>query len=354
MVRQDPGIEDRHDDAGTPGARVPGPGKADATRGLAGRGAVIVVVPLLRKARVVREAVEDPQDVVRMGVLDVGPCTELADEIEGPVPRLGRRKPSCDPRRYAVDEFAAGQYAFAVLDPQARHVARCEVPGRLHLHDHFARDELRLGWHRALEQLLDLRGGAFLRLGGRATQRRADQGDHESEGDRRHCVLLPASVDYETWRGFARLRAPSDGEAVTGLPVLVLSAMLLGSPPPGRFVPGEVVVKFAPGTEASAAVMRAGRLSPPDLEALAPPVTALQAKTGLPLRAKQVTGGQWVLLAVDGEKLVKRLAEQLRGRANVADVRLSPEPLEGTGEASGSRGIVVRFSAGSAEAQAVA
>ena len=130
--------------------------------------------------------------------------------------------------------------------------------------------------------------------------------------------------------------------------------MLLGSPPPGRFVPGEVVVKFAPGTEASAAVMRAGRLSPPDLEALAPPVAALQAKTGLPLRAKQVTGGQWVLLAVDGEKLVERLAEQLRARANVADVRLSPEPLEGTGEASGSRGIVVRFTAGSAEAHTVA
>ena len=141
---------------------------------------------------------------------------------------------------------------------------------------------------------------------------------------------------------------------MTGLPVLVLSAILLGSPPLGRFVPGEVLVKFAPGTEASAAVMRAGRLSPPDLEALAPPVTALQAKTGLPLRAKQVTGGQWVLLAVDGEKLVERLAEQLRGRANVADVRLSPEPLEGTGEASGSRGIVVRFSAGSAEAHTVA
>jgi hypothetical protein len=130
--------------------------------------------------------------------------------------------------------------------------------------------------------------------------------------------------------------------------------MLLGSPPPGRFVPGEVLVKFAPGTEASAAVMRAGRLSPPDLEALAPPVTTLQAKTGLPLRAKQVTGGQWVLLAVDGEKLVERLAEQLRGRANVADVRLSPDSSEGDGEAPGSRGIVVRFSAGSAEAHTVA
>jgi len=141
---------------------------------------------------------------------------------------------------------------------------------------------------------------------------------------------------------------------MTGLLGLVLSALLLGNAPPSRFVPGEVLVKFVPGTEGSAAVIRASRVTPPDLGVLAPVIQRFQAATGVPLKAKQVTGGQWILVSVDGEKLTDELVTRLRGRANVADVRLSPDPSGGTRDASGSRGIVVRFSAGSAEAEAIA
>jgi len=144
------------------------------------------------------------------------------------------------------------------------------------------------------------------------------------------------------------------GQVTSGLLGLVLSALLLGNGPPPRFVPGEVLVKFVPGTEGSAAVIRASRTRPPDLGVLAPVIQRFQAATGVPLKAKQVTGGQWILVAVDGEKLTDELVTRLQGRANVAEVRLSPDPSGGTRDAPGSRGIVVRFSAGSVEAEAVA
>jgi len=140
---------------------------------------------------------------------------------------------------------------------------------------------------------------------------------------------------------------------MTGLLGLVLSALLLGNAPPPRFVPGEVLVKFVPGTEGSAAVIRASRVTPPDLGVLAPVIQRLQAATAVPLKAKQVTGGQWILVSVDGERLTDELVTRLRGRANVAEVRPTPDPSGGTRDASRSRGIVVRFSAGSAEAEAI-
>jgi hypothetical protein len=141
---------------------------------------------------------------------------------------------------------------------------------------------------------------------------------------------------------------------MTGFLGLVLSTLLLGNAPPPRFVPGEVLVKFVPGTEGSAAVDRASRTSPPDLGVLTPVVQRLQAATGVPLKAKQVTGGQWILVSVDGDKLTDELVTRLRGRANVAEVQPGPDPSGGTRDASRSKGIVVRFSAGSAEAEAIA
>jgi len=143
------------------------------------------------------------------------------------------------------------------------------------------------------------------------------------------------------------------GNIMTGLLGLVLSALLLGNAPPPRFVPGEVLVKFVPGTEGSAAVARASRTSPPDFGVLAPVIQRFRAATGVPLKAKQVTGGQWILVSVDGERLTDELVTRLRGRANVAEVRPTPDPSGGTRDASRSRGIVVRFSAGSAEAEAI-
>ncbi len=142
------------------------------------------------------------------------------------------------------------------------------------------------------------------------------------------------------------------GGTARGIVGVLLAGFLLGSAAPLRFVPGEVLVKFAPGTDGSAAVARASRTSPPDLTALAPMIPRFQAATGVPLRAKQVTGGQWILVSVDGERLVDELATRLRGRANVADVQLSPHPSPR--DTSRSRGILARFAAGSPEFEAIA
>lgn len=133
----------------------------------------------------------------------------------------------------------------------------------------------------------------------------------------------------------------------------MLSTLLLGSSPQlsPQFVPGEILIKFVPGSEGSRAV---GQASPPDLGALRPVLNALQAKTGIPLNAKQVTGGNWVLLSVDGGRLTDRMLSQLRRREGVALVEVSPERPDAQVGFSFPRRLVVRFAPGSPESDAVA
>lgn len=145
------------------------------------------------------------------------------------------------------------------------------------------------------------------------------------------------------------------GPVMTEIFGLVLSVLLLlGNAPTPRFVPGEVLVKFVPGTEGSSAVIQASRVSPPDLGALAQVTDRLQAKVNTPLRAKQVTSGQWVLLSVDGDKLTDQLLEKLRGRKNVAGVQPTAGKTEAYESVSLPKKLVIRFSPGSPESQAVA
>ncbi len=136
---------------------------------------------------------------------------------------------------------------------------------------------------------------------------------------------------------------------------LVLPTILLGTspPPPPQFVPGEVLVRFVPGTDGSAAVARASQVNPPDLEVLAPVVSRLQGKTGIPLRAAQVLGGKWFRLSVDGDRLTDQLVRQLRTRDNVAEVRVSPEQPEAPVGPTVPKKLVIRFSPGSAESEAI-
>lgn len=147
-----------------------------------------------------------------------------------------------------------------------------------------------------------------------------------------------------------------EGKVMTILLGLVLPGILLGTSPVSspRFVPGEVLVKFVPGSDGGAAVIQASRVSPPDLGALAQVIDRLQAKVNIPLRAKQVMGGQWVLLSVGGEKLTDQLPEKLRGRKNVAGVQPSAGKPEAHANVSLPKKLVIRFSPGSAESQAVA
>lgn len=140
---------------------------------------------------------------------------------------------------------------------------------------------------------------------------------------------------------------------VTVVLSLILSTLLLGSSPQlsPQFVPGEILVRFVPGSEGSRAVTR---VSPPDLGVLRPVLNALQAKTGIPLNARQVTGGNWVVLSVDGDRLTDRMLSQLRLRERVALVRVSPERPEAQVGVASPKKLVVRFAPDSSESDAVA
>lgn len=133
----------------------------------------------------------------------------------------------------------------------------------------------------------------------------------------------------------------------------ILSTLLLSSSPQPspQFVPGEVLVKFVPGSEGSRAV---GQASPPNLGALRPVLNALQVKTGIPLNVKQVTGGNWVLLSIDGGRLTERMLSQLRRRAGVALVEVSPERPDAQIGFSFPQRLAVSFAPGSSESDAVA
>lgn len=98
--------------------------------------------------------------------------------------------------------------------------------------------------------------------------------------------------------------------------------------PNSRFVLGEVLVKFKAGTDASSAVKRATQ---PNLDALTPTVASLSKRTVLPLRAKQISGGDWVVLAIDLDRVAADAATQLRSRSGIADVRIGPGESSGLG-----------------------
>jgi hypothetical protein len=111
-----------------------------------------------------------------------------------------------------------------------------------------------------------------------------------------------------------------------------------------KFVPGEIMVRFARGSEASVALNRVVETDPTDLAGLLPAVTALGAGAGVPLHPTRVGSGGWVILAIDSAALAQRLHGQLPRRENVASVRRGEGTLE----------LVVRFRAGSAASDAVA
>jgi hypothetical protein len=134
------------------------------------------------------------------------------------------------------------------------------------------------------------------------------------------------------------------------LPTILLSASPTPSP---QFVPGEVLAKFAPGTDGSAAVSRAIQATPPDLAVLGPIISRLQAKTGVPLKATQVMSGSWVRLSIDGDGLTKQLVRQLRMRDTVAAVRVSPGKPGAPLDVSSSKKLLITFSPGSAEFKTV-
>ncbi len=110
-----------------------------------------------------------------------------------------------------------------------------------------------------------------------------------------------------------------------------------------RFVPGEVVAKFVPGTEASAAVVRAAERQPLDLAGLRPIAERLGEAARVPLRPTGLNSGHFCVLSVDNGELKDRLARQLRARQGVERVEIAPDTTAIT--------VRVAFSAGGEESR---
>ncbi len=86
------------------------------------------------------------------------------------------------------------------------------------------------------------------------------------------------------------------------------------------FALGEVMVRFRPGTEAAAAVARGAAVNPPNLETLDPTDRLLSERTGVPVHARQLLSGGWVLFAVDIDRLAARTAAELSRQPDVSEV----------------------------------
>jgi hypothetical protein len=130
------------------------------------------------------------------------------------------------------------------------------------------------------------------------------------------------------------------------LPLLLMGGAAASAQP---FVPGQMLVLFSAQSPGRAAVERALRSSPPELAALDPVVTSLEAGAEVPLQPIRISGGNWVLISVDPKRLMDRVAGQLRARARVKAVDLMPvEQMPGV-QFDRPKGLRVQFNPGSAE-----
>jgi hypothetical protein len=135
--------------------------------------------------------------------------------------------------------------------------------------------------------------------------------------------------------------------AITAVTVLTTSPTQSAN-----FVPGEIMVKFVPGSEAAMRVREVSQQTPLRLEALEPLVKQLEARTGLPLTVTQLTSGDWVVLKIDAEHLSRGVADRLRGYQNVAQAEVIGEERQYIGYSAPQK-IAVTFLPGTVEARTV-
>ena len=131
-------------------------------------------------------------------------------------------------------------------------------------------------------------------------------------------------------------------------PAWVLGATILMASPPVaassvRFVPGEVVIQFVPGSEGHHTVMQVGKQPAPDLTEFAPVMTRLTTATSIPLTAKQLLSGQRLLLGIDTNRVVHEAAGRLRGKPGVRAAGLDETGPEPSRSSSGGAPIRVEF-----------
>ena len=123
-------------------------------------------------------------------------------------------------------------------------------------------------------------------------------------------------------------------------------------PPAPPFVPGEVIVKFAPKSQGAELVSAASRGSDQPRAHLTSYVDCLGREVGIPIAVKQLGSGGMLIVAIQSADLAARLLDRLRANQNVQEARAlpgkTPSPLVGQAL------VEVEFAEGSPEAEAVA
>ena len=90
------------------------------------------------------------------------------------------------------------------------------------------------------------------------------------------------------------------------LVAIVLMASLSVAASSAPFVPGDVIVQFAPGSEGHHTVMQVSKQPAPDLADFVPIVARLTTATSIPLTTKQLLSGQRLLLVIETNRIVDR------------------------------------------------
>lgn len=122
--------------------------------------------------------------------------------------------------------------------------------------------------------------------------------------------------------------------------------------PSQRFIPGEVIVKFSPETEASDVVAHAAKEDARDDVRLNSYLDFLSEKVRIPLRVKRFTSGGEVVFTIQQELLASRLEARLRNHPQVARLWRSDTDKKAGTAARGE--IILEFAEGSQEAKILA
>ncbi len=118
-----------------------------------------------------------------------------------------------------------------------------------------------------------------------------------------------------------------------------------------RYVPGELIVGFRAGSDASQAVstaMAGGLVADPAMDDY---LKALSERVGLPCAVRQITSGGEILLALDEEALASTIAEAAAAMGAVQSAEARPAAESRFGP---SHEVAVQFDAASAEGKSMA
>ena len=127
-----------------------------------------------------------------------------------------------------------------------------------------------------------------------------------------------------------------------GTALVPLMAATVSAQQPG-FVPGQVLARFVPGSDASALVVRVAERQPLDLTGLTGLADRLGEGAGVPLKPTGLGSGHFCTFSLDTRELGDRLARRLRERQRVERVEVSPDTATIT--------LTVAFSPGSEESR---